>query len=326
MVESRSSEPGQSNACGNRRWPRYLELHERGELRARARSALEELADCHVCPRDCGVDRNANEVGVCRIGRAARVSSAFAHLGEEDCLRGRKGSGTIFFTGCNLRCVFCQNYDISQTPGGEELEAELIADLALALQRAGCHNINFVTPEHVVPQVIEAIVIAAERGLCLPIVYNTSAYDSLESLRLLDGIVDIYMPDFKVWECSTAKRLLLAPDYPDVARRAIREMHRQVGDLVLDGQGLAQRGVLLRHLVMPNHLEESGKIFEWLASDVSPDTFVNIMDQYRPAWRVIERPDKYDEIGRSLRASEIEMVVEVARRAGLHRFDHRSQL
>jgi len=257
MVESRSSAPGQSNTRGDHRWPRYLELHEWGELRARASSALEELADCHVCPRDCGVDRTADEVGVCRIGRTARVSSAFAHLGEEDCLRGWKGSGTIFFTGCNLRCVFCQNYDISQTPGGEELGAERIADLALALQRTGCHNINFVTPEHVVPQVIETIAVAVERGLRVPIVYNTSAYDSLESLRLLDGIVDIYMPDFKVWESGTAKRLLLAPDYPEVARRAIREMHRQVGDLVLDEKGLAQRGVLLRHLVMPNHLEES---------------------------------------------------------------------
>ncbi len=326
MVASISSESGQPEAGGSRRWPRYLELHERGELRARASSALEDLADCHVCPRDCGVDRTADEVGVCRIGCAARVSSAFAHLGEEDCLRGWNGSGTIFFTGCNLRCVFCQNYDISQTPGGEELGAVRIADLALALQRTGCHNINFVTPEHVVPQVIETIAVAAERGLCIPIVYNTSAYDSLESLRLLDGIVDIYMPDFKVWESGTAKRVLLAPDYPEVARRAIREMHRQVGDLVLDEKGLAQQGVLLRHLVLPNHLEESAKIFAWLASDVSLDTFVNIMDQYRPAWRVVERPDKYDEIGRSLRASELEMAVEAARRTGLHRFDHRSQL
>jgi putative pyruvate formate lyase activating enzyme len=325
MVKSRSSASGHSDAGGEHRRPGYLELHERGDLRARARSALEELADCHLCPRDCGVDRTADQVGVCRIGRAARVSSAFAHLGEEACLRGWRGSGTIFFTGCNLRCVFCQNYDISQALSGEELREERIADLALALQRAGCHNINLVTPEHVVPQAIEAIAIAAEGGLHLPIVYNTSAYDSLESLRLLDGIVDIYMPDFKVWESNTAKRMLLAPDYPDVARRAIREMHRQVGNLALDEKGLARRGILLRHLVMPNHLEESTKIFEWLASDVSRDTFVNIMGQYRPAWRVVGRPDMYTDIGRSLQISELQMAVVAARRAGLHRFDHCSQ-
>jgi len=324
MFESSLSTSGQSEAGDERRWPRYLELHERGELRARAYAAQEELIDCHACPRECGVDRSASEVGVCRIGRAARVSSAFAHLGEEDCLRGWRGSGTIFFTGCNLRCVFCQNHDISQAPGGKELGAERIADLALALQRAGCHNINLVTPEHVVPQVIEAIVVAVERGLRLPIVYNTSAYDSLESLRLLDGIVDIYMPDFKVWGSSTAKRLLLAPDYPDVARRAIREMFRQVGDLALDAKGLARRGVLLRHLVMPNHLEESAKIFTWVAANLSPDTFVNIMDQYRPAWRVVEKPDKYGEIGRPLHSGELETAVEAARRAGLHRFDDRA--
>ena len=311
------------NRAGERRWPCYLELLERGELRARAGAALGRLTECHVCPRDCGIDRGVDEVGVCRIGRAARVSSAFAHLGEEDCLRGWRGSGTIFFTGCNLRCAFCQNHDISQTLSGEEMGAGRIADLALALQRAGCHNINFVTPEHVVPQMIEAIAVAGERGLRLPIVYNTSAYDSLESLRLLDGIVDIYMPDFKVWECSTAEKLLLARNYPEVARGAIQEMFRQVGDLVLDEKGLAKRGVLLRHMVMPNHLEESARIFAWLAAELSPDTFINIMDQYRPAWRILERPDEYEKIGRSLRASELERAVEAARRAGLHRFDHR---
>jgi putative pyruvate formate lyase activating enzyme len=266
----------------------------------------------------------ADEVGVCRIGRNARVSSAFPHMGEEDCLRGWNGSGTVFFTWCNLRCVFCQNFDISQVPSGEEMGAEQIADLALALQARGCHNINFVTPEHVVPQVIEAIAVAVERGLRLPIVYNTSAYDSLESLRLLDGIVDIYMPDFKVWEDATAKRLLLAPDYPEVARRAIKEMHRQVGDLVVDDRGLARRGVLLRHLVMPSYLDESAKIFSWLASELSPGTYVNIMDQYRPAWKVVEKPTEYEEIGRALRAGELEAAYEAARGAGLHRFDRRA--
>lgn len=306
-------------------WPAYLALLESGELDARVERALEELSDCRVCPRDCEVDRLEDEVGVCRSGRHARVSSAFAHFGEEDCLRGWNGSGTIFFSWCNLRCVFCQNFDISQQASGEELDAEAIAAIALRLQERGCHNLNFVTPEHVVPQVIESIAIAARRGLRIPVVYNTSGYDSMGSLELLDGIVDIYMPDFKLWEHETSRRLLLAPDYPETARRAIAEMHRQVGPLQMDENGVARRGVLVRHLVMPGLLDESQAIFQWLA-ELSPETYLNLMGQYRPAGRVLEKRDKYADIDRAPSHGELTEARRLAIEAGLSRFDERHRL
>ena len=315
---------GRVPAAGVR--PAYLDLFERGELHERVELALEELRDCRACPRDCGINRLNDEIGVCRSGRHARVSSHFPHFGEEDCLRGWNGSGTIFFSWCNLRCVFCQNFEISQRPAGDVVGPERIAEMALSLQRQGCHNINFVTPEHVAPQVIEAVAIAADRGLRLPIVYNTSAYDSLRSIQLMDGIVDIYMPDFKLWNSETCRRLLLAPDYPDAARGAIKEMHRQVGDLVFDENGLAQRGVLVRHLVMPGLLEESREIFDWLVRELGSDTYINLMGQYYPAGNVLEKPDKYRDIGRTLDAGELDMARDLATRAGLSRFDERRSL
>src|SRR5690606_32486816 len=217
--------------------PAYLRLHRSGELARRVEQALAHLADCHVCPRNCGVNRLENKKATCKSGRYARVVSHFPHFGEEDCLRGWRGSGTIFFGWCNLRCVFCQNFDISQQDSGVEVTPLELAAMMLELQDSGCHNINFVTPEHVVPQVLEGLLVAVEAGLRLPIVYNTSAYDSLESLRLLDGVVDIYMPDFKFWDSGLALRYLKAKDYPQVARQVIREMHRQVGDLKFDEQG-----------------------------------------------------------------------------------------
>ena len=225
----------------------YLRLHREGELEARAARAVEGLASCRACPRDCEVDRLADDTGICHTGREAVVSSAFPHLGEEDPLRGWRGSGTIFFSHCNLKCVFCQNWDISHVGRGKPCSADEIAGAMLELQGIGCHNINFVTPEHVVPQVLEAIALAAERGLHLPIVYNTSAYDAAESLALLDGVIDIYMPDFKFWDPETAHRLAKARDYPERAREAILEMHRQVGALRFAEDGTACRGVLLRH-------------------------------------------------------------------------------
>src|SRR5712691_7684679 len=234
--------------------PAYLALHRSGELRARVRRALESLRSCRVCPRNCDVDRRTDEYAFCKTGRYAVVASSFPHFGEEDCLRGWNGSGTIFFSHCNLRCVFCQNYDISQAAKLSEVRPtppERLAELMLDLQAAECHNINVVTPEHVVPQMLEALLIAVERGLRLPLVYNTSAYDSAESLELLDGIVDIYMPDFKYWKPDSAQRYLKAADYPDVARARIKEMHRQVGELRTDANGLAYRGLNIRHLVMP---------------------------------------------------------------------------
>ena len=308
--------------------PAYIELSRRGELGARAEAALAELADCCACPRNCHINRLKNETLICHTGRHAIVSSAFAHFGEEDCLRGWNGSGTIFFGLCNLCCVFCQNWDISQQQQGRECTAEDIAELALELQEQGCHNINFVTPEHVAPQVIESIAAAVPKGLRLPIVYNTSAYDAPASLKLLDGLVDIYMPDFKFWTKESARRFAKAKDYPERAREAILEMQRQVGPLKFGRDGLAKRGVLVRHLVMPGLVEEAAAIFEWLARTLSPDTYVNIMGQYRPEFQVGSVADdgrkRYAEIDRRPSRSELDDAYAAARRAGLWRFDERA--
>jgi putative pyruvate formate lyase activating enzyme len=341
-------------ACGfvvdKRPAPAYLALLAGGELERRATAAVAELADCRVCPRDCRVDRLhavaaaevAHDLAAARVrgaapqrvvpsyipkgtscftGRTARISSAFPHFGEEDCLRGWQGSGTIFFSFCNLRCVFCQNWDISQAGEGREAGPEELAAMMLALQDQGCHNINFVTPEHVVPQVLEALVLATHRGLRLPLVYNTSAYDSLRSLELLDGVVDIYMPDFKYWDAQHARRYVKAADYPEVARRTIAEMHRQVGPLQFDRHGLAVRGVLVRHLVMPGCADDARAIMRFLAREVSRDTYVNIMGQYRPAESVEEA--KFPELCRRPTERELDQVYEDARAEGLWRFDER---
>ncbi|HWC10726.1 MAG TPA: radical SAM protein [Acidimicrobiales bacterium] len=301
--------------------PVSLRLHREGRLEAKVEAALAELEDCRACPRDCGVNRTAGDTGSCNTGRHAVVSSAFPHFGEEDCLRGWNGSGTIFFGLCNLRCVFCQNWDISQKHSGQECSAGDIAALMLRLQDAGCHNVNFVTPEHVVPQMVEAIAAALPRGLRVPVVYNTSAYDSVRSLRLMEGLVDIYMPDFKFWEPGTARRLARAADYPERAREAVAEMHRQVGALRVGPDGLARTGLIVRHLVMPGQEEEAAAIFEWLASALSPDTYVNVMGQYRPEYKV--DGDRYGDINRRARANEMEAAYAAARRAGLWRLDER---
>jgi putative pyruvate formate lyase activating enzyme len=308
--------------------PAYLALDRSGELAGRVTAGLRELEDCCACPRNCHVNRMADQTRVCHTGRYARVASAFPHFGEEDCLRGWRGSGTIFFSLCNLRCVFCQNWDISQNAVGPVCRPEKIASLALDLQHQGCHNINFVTPEHVVPQVLESVAAAIPAGLRLPIVYNTSAYDSVASLRLLDGVVDIYMPDFKFWERETAKRLAKAKDYPDRAREAIQEMHRQVGALKFGPDGLARRGLLVRHLVMPGQSAEADAIFRWLANEVSSDTYVNIMGQYRPEYEVGQiagdgQVAKYAEIDRRPAGDELARARAAARQAGLWRFDER---
>lgn len=304
------------------RWPSYLELYESGELARRVEEALETLRSCTVCPRDCEVNRLADEKKVCRIGRRAKVSTYFAHFGEEDCLRGWNGSGTIFFSFCNLKCVFCQNWETSNEGEGREVSAAELASMMISLEREGCHNINFVSPEHVVPQMLEALPIAIERGLRLPIVYNTSGYDSLHSLRLLDGVVDIYMPDFKYWYEKSSARYLKAKDYPEHTKAAIREMHRQVGDLELGEDGIARRGLLVRHLVMPDSLEDTARILEWLR-ELSPRTYVNVMDQYYPAGRVAREPAKYPELHRRLRVDEHIAALALARDVGLSRIDVR---
>lgn len=303
--------------------PAYLTLHRTGELKRRVDEAVATLADCHICPRDCGVNRLADKTAACKTGRHAQVASYFPHFGEEDCLRGWRGSGTIFFSMCNLRCVFCQNFDISQANKSQEVGPPELAAMMLYLQELGCHNINFVTPEHVVPQVLEGLVIAVEAGLHLPIVYNTSAYDSMESLRLLDGIVDIYMPDFKFWDTKLSLRYLKAKDYAEVACRVVKEMYRQVGPLSFDENGLAKRGVLVRHLVMPGFLEETHNIFSFLANEIGPDIYVNVMDQYYPAGKVTR--EKYAEINRKLQRPEFQDAMQMARDAGF-RVDKRRPL
>jgi putative pyruvate formate lyase activating enzyme len=303
--------------------PAYLATWHDGGFPLKVEAALAELAECRACPRDCGVDRTADSRPQCHVGRYARVASVFAHFGEEDCLRGWNGSGTIFFSYCNLRCVFCQNWDVSQAPAGKECTADQIAAMMLELQDRGCHNINLVTPEHVVPQVVEALAVAVPAGLRLPIVYNTSGYDALRSLRLMEDLVDIYMPDFKFWHPETARRLGRARDYPRVARAAIAEMHRQVGVLRFGDDGLARRGVLVRHLVMPGQSAEAAAIFLWLASELSADTYVNIMGQYRPTHRVPGNP-RYADIDRRPRPAEMEAAFAAAADAGLWRFDERS--
>ena len=302
--------------------PAYLATQRAGELDRRVAAALEELRDCRACPRNCGCNRLENETRACYTGRYAIVSSAFPHFGEEDCLRGWSGSGTIFFSLCNLRCAFCQNWDISQKKSGREMTGEEIARLMLDLQDRGCHNINFVTPEHVVPQVIEAIAIAVPRGLRVPIVYNTSAYDALASLSLLDGLVDIYMPDFKFWKPETSLALARAKDYAERAREAIAEMHRQVGPLRLGRDGLAKRGLLIRHLVMPGQLDETTEILAWIARSLSRDTYVNVMSQYRPEYQVGDTA-KYDAINRRPHEAEIAGALAAARAEGLWRLDER---
>jgi putative pyruvate formate lyase activating enzyme len=299
--------------------PAYLALYRTGELARRAGEAVAELAHCTLCPRVCGADRAAGDTGTCQIGRYARVTSYFPHMGEEDPLRGWKGSGTIFFAQCNLRCVFCQNYDISQSGHYPETSPQRLAVMMLSLQAMGCHNINLVTPSHVVAQILEALVLAVEAGLQLPLVYNTSGYDTVETLRRLEGVVDIYMPDFKMWDETYAEKYLRARDYPQVARQALIEMHRQVGDLKIDENGLAQRGVLMRHLVMPGGIAGTDRVAEFLAREVSPDTYVNLMAQYRPAGEVSEAA--YSEINRGITIEEYREAKKTAIKAGLHRFD-----
>jgi putative pyruvate formate lyase activating enzyme len=295
----------------------------REELERRAGEAHELLGErCVVCPRGCKVDRRADVAGLCAIGRRAVVASYFPHFGEEDCLRGRRGSGTIFFSGCNLRCVFCQNHDISWEVRSEVVTPTRLAEMMIELQAIGCHNINWVTPEHVVPQILEALPLAFARGLELPIVYNTSAYDSLDSLRLMEDIVDVYMPDFKLWTSEAARRYLKRADYPDVARETIVEMNRQVGDLVLDEHGMARRGLIVRHLIMPGLLEQTESILRFVAEELGTGTYVNLMAQYYVSGKVGEN-GQYGEIARRIHLEEYEQALSLAHELGL-RLDPRS--
>lgn len=295
----------------------YLSLYHSGELAERVEAARSLLQDCHVCPRHCEVDRLNGELGECRTSAEIIISSYGPHFGEEAPLVGRNGSGTIFFTNCNLRCVFCQNYSISQLGEGEKVSKEELAYMMLPLQTKGCHNINLVSPTHVVPQILEALEIAVKSGLRLPLVYNSGGYDSVETLRLLDGVVDIYMPDMKYSDEKTAEKLSGVKNYPAINRAAVKEMHRQVGDLQIDEDGIAQRGLLVRHLVLPHGLAGTKEVMDFLANEVSSDTYVNIMAQYHPCYEAFQFPS----LSRRTSAVEFQEAVALARQAGLNRLD-----
>ncbi len=279
------------------------------------------LENCRLCPRECKVNRLENEKGLCRTGRLAVVSSCTPHFGEEEPLVGTNGSGTIFMANCNLLCVFCQNWEVSHWGEGNKVSSENLADMMLRLQSQGCHNINFVTPTHVIAQILDALPHAIEGGLKVPLVYNTSGYDAVETLRLLEGIFDIYMPDFKFWDPEMSREYLKAPDYPEKAREAIKEMHRQVGDLTLDENGIAVKGILLRHLVMPGGIAGTKDIMRFIAGEISSNTYVNIMNQYRPCGDA----DKYPPIERSITHHEYEEALKAAREEGIFRLDRRER-
>jgi putative pyruvate formate lyase activating enzyme len=302
--------------------PSYLQSYREGRLAERVEKALSLMQSCRLCPRDCGVNRLEEERGFCETGRRARVASYNAHFGEEAPLVGRHGSGTIFLSSCNLLCSFCQNYEISHLREGVEVEPQQMAAMMLQLAEAGCHNINFVTPTHVIPQILEALVHAVEGGLRIPLVYNSSGYDRRETLALLEDIFDIYMPDFKFWDARWSERYCGALDYREVAVEAVKEMHRQAGDLVTDDDGVALRGLLVRHLVMPNRVADTEKVVAFLAEEISPNTYVNIMDQYRPCGDA----HKDEFINRRLTAGEFRDAMDAARKAGLKRLDPRERM
>ena len=297
--------------------PAYFHRLQSGELAARVEEAYEVLRACKLCGHECKKDRRAGKLGVCRTGARARVASYGPHHGEERPLSGRHGSGTIFFARCNLHCQYCQNADISQADAGREVEPEGLVAMMLELQDLGCHNINLVSPTHVVPQILAAVLIAAQAGLRLPLVYNTGGYDGPEALRLMDGVIDIYMPDMKYGSPQISLRYSKARNYPQVNQAAVREMHRQVGDLQIDARGLATRGLLVRHLVLPFRLAGTETVTHFLAEEISTGTYLNVMGQYYPAWNA----RLYPKLARPVKPQEVQEAVEIAHAAGLHRLD-----
>lgn len=298
--------------------PSYLRLYQEGELQRRVSRLKGMLESCTLCPYRCGVNRVQGQRGKCRTSVRAIVSSASPHFGEESVLVGRGGSGTIFFAYCNMACIFCQNYELSHLGMGREVEAEELARMMVALQHQGCHNVNFVTPTHVVPQILEGLLLAIQLGLRIPLVYNSGGYDSVETLRFLEGVFDIYMPDIKYGRDQEGLDLSGAPEYTKHAFAAVREMHRQVGDLRLDRRGIAFRGLLVRHLVLPEGIAHSEEVMEFLAQ-LSLDTWVNIMAQYRPCYeaRSFARKGTYAGLGRRPTWEEVDRVVAYARKLGL---------
>jgi putative pyruvate formate lyase activating enzyme len=295
----------------------YVSAFKTGLLKEKVEKAYNLLESCVLCPRKCGVNRLSGEIGTCNTGKSAWVSSYNPHFGEEDPLVGTQGSGTIFFTHCNLLCLFCQNFDISHQGCGQKVSNEQLAAMMLALQNQGCHNINFVSPSHVVPQILSAVAIAAAHGLSIPLVYNTGGYDRIPTLQLLEGVFDIYMPDFKFWDPQVAESACQAGDYPEIARKALLEMHRQVGDLQVDEQGIARRGLLIRHLVLPDELAGTRKIMKFIAQNLSPDSYVNIMSQYRPCGRAAE----VSGLNSNLKPDDYHGAVQAAKAEGINRLD-----
>jgi putative pyruvate formate lyase activating enzyme len=297
--------------------PAYIRTFEKGLLQQKIKAARKLLSPCKLCPRKCGVDRLSGEIGVCKTASQAWVSSYNSHFGEESPLVGKHGSGTIFFTHCNLMCLFCQNFDISHEGHGQEVTDEELAAIMLALQQQGCHNINFVTPSHVVPQILAALEIAVQHGLCVPLVYNSGGYDLSATLRLLEGVFDIYMPDFKFWNPELAESACQAADYAEVACKALKEMHRQVGDLIIDDGGIARKGLLIRHLVLPGGMAGTRKIMRFIAREISTRSYVNIMSQYRPCGRVAE----ISGLNALLSPTDYQTALQEAKKEGITRLD-----
>ena len=298
--------------------PSYLSLYRGGKLQERIDRALELISPaCRLCPRNCCVDRLAGKTGICKTGAKAIVASYSPHFGEEAPLVGMYGSGTIFFSSCNLRCSFCQNYEISHHLVGKAVEPDDLAAIMIRLQKLGCHNINFVTPTHVMPQILQALIPASGGGLDIPLVYNCGGYESVEALKLLEGIVDIFMPDFKFWDNKWAERFCHVTDYQEKARAALREMHRQVGDLVTDAEGKARRGLLVRHLVMPGDTAGTASVMKFIAQSISRNTYINIMSQYHPCFHAVHDPL----LSRRISPDEYIQAVKSAREAGLSRID-----
>ena len=300
-------------------WPIYKELLQKGTFQEKVDKAYKVMESCILCPRNCRVNRLKGEKGYCGADDKMIVSSHGPHYGEESPLVGRGGSGTIFLANCNLKCIFCQNYDISHMDRGVEKTPKELSGIILGLEKEGCHNINFVTPTHYLPQIIEAIKIAAEKGLNLPIVWNCGGYERADMIKLLEGIVDIYMPDFKFWEEEVSKELVNAKDYGQMACEALKEMHRQVGDLDIDKEGLARRGILLRHLVMPDNMAGTEKVMNFIANEISKDTYVNVMNQYRPCFNA----DKVEKINRRPTEKEFKNALKTAKKEGVTRLDKR---
>jgi len=297
--------------------PLYLGALENGSLEKKITQARKRMNSCVLCPRNCRVNRLEGETGVCNTGQRAWISSFNPHFGEEAPLVGRNGSGTIFFTHCNLLCIFCQNFDISHEGHGQKVTDEELASVMLSLQKQGCHNINFVTPSHVVPQILSAVSIAARNGLTVPLVYNSGGYDSVATLKLLEGVIDIYMPDFKFWSPEISTQACDAADYPEVARKALVEMHRQVGDLITDADGIAERGLLIRHLVLPKDMAGTREVMRFIATELSTNTYVNIMAQYRPCGRAAEIPD----LAARPTQEDLDSAVRAAKEEGILRLD-----